>query len=182
MKKMISSLALLFAGAAILCAAPVDANGMFKRYNKKTFAPADWGPNMAPQHAKLINLTVKPSEDPKKSNVLTIDTTKGGGVPMRHVKGIPCKPGDKIIITADVKVAGRFGITLNKYGKKGFLRDQGQSYRLLDKKTPIKFETVLTEDKVPKDLFKIHVILDFPKGKISTLENLKIEHIPAAKK
>ena len=101
MKKMISSLALLFAGAAILCAAPVDANGMFKRYNKKTFAPADWSPNMAPKHAKLINLTVKPSEDPKKSNVLTIDTTKGGGVPLRHVKGIPCKPGDEIIITAE---------------------------------------------------------------------------------
>lgn len=137
---------------------------------------------MAPKQAKLIKLTVKPSEDPKKSNVLHIDTTKGSYLPLRHVKGIPCKPGDKIIITADVKVAGGFSITLNKYGKKGFLRDQGQSYRLLGRKTPVKFETVLTEDKVPKDLFKVHVIMTFPKGKVSTIENLKIEHIPAAAK
>lgn len=177
-----SAVVLLFAGAALVCAAPVDMNGQFKRYSKKSLAPVDWGLNMAPAAAKKIKVTVQPSQDPKQSNVLIVDTTKGSGAPLRHTKGFPCKAGDKVVFSADVTAVGGFSVNFTKYGKKGFLKSQGKGFRLLGRKTPVKFEIVLTEDKNPKILHKVHMVMNFPKGKISRVENLKVELIPAAAK
>ena len=180
MKKCMFAAVLLFAGTALVRAADVDMNGQFKRYSK-TFAPADWGLNMSRAQAQSIKLTVQPSTDPAKSNVLVIDTTKStNGAPLRHTKGFACKAGDKLIFSADVTLVGSITFDFNKYGRKGFLRSQKKGYRLLGKKTPVKFELVLNEDTPPKELYKVHMVMHFQKGKVSKVENLKIDLIPAA--
>ncbi|MBR2425497.1 MAG: hypothetical protein IKB16_02025 [Lentisphaeria bacterium] len=180
MKKVIFVIALVFAGAILLSAAEVNINGNFKWYSKKTLRPEQWGLNMNPAQAQQIKLTVTPVEDKTKSNVLTIDCTKGKSAPLRNTKAILCKAGDKITVTADVTVKGSFSFTWSKYGKKGFLRAQGKAFRLLGKKTTVKFETILTEDKPAKELYRVHLVMNFPGGKVSTVENVKVDLIPAA--
>ena len=181
MKKSMLAAVLLLAGYALVCAADADVNGQFKRYSK-TFAPADWGLNMSRAQAQNIKVTVEPSTDPAKSNVLVVDTTKSAqGAPLRHTKGINCKAGDKLILTADVTAIGSISFDFNKYGRKGFLRSQKKGYRLLGRKTQVKFELVLNEDTPPKELYRVHMVMHFPKGRVSKVENLKVELIPAAK-
>ena len=179
MKKCMFAAVLLLTGSALVCAADADVNGQFKRYSK-TFAPADWGLNMSRAQAQTIKVTVQPSTDPAKSNVLVVDTTKSThGAPLRHTKGFACKAGDKLILSADITAIGSISFDFSKYGRKGFLRSQRKGYRLLGRKTPVKFELLLNEDNPPKELYKIHMIMHFPKGKVSKVENLKVELIPA---
>ena len=179
MKKCMFAAVLLFAGAILLSAAEVKINGDFKWYSKKTLRPEQWGLNMSPAQAQQIKLTVTPVEDKTKSNVLTIDCTKGKSAPLRNTKPILCKAGDKITVTADVTAKGGIAFTWSKYGKKGFLRQQSKGFRLLGKKTTVKYETILTEDKPAKELYRVHLIMNFPGGKVSTVENVKVDLIPA---
>ena len=178
MKKVIPVIALVFAGAILLSAAEVKINGDFKHYSKKTLAPEGWGLNMAPANAKKVKLTVTPVEDKTKSNVLTLDTTLCSA-PLRDTKPILCKAGDKITVTADVTAKGGFSFTWSKYGKKGFLRQQSKGFRLLGKKTTVKYETILTEDKPAKELYRVHLVMHVPKGGICQVENVKVDLIPA---
>jgi hypothetical protein len=180
MRKSLFAAVLLFAGSALVSAVDADVNGQFKRYSKN-FAPADWGLNMSRAQAQSIKLTVQPSTDPAKSNVLVIDTTKSSyGAPLRHTKGFACKAGDKLILSADVTAIGSISFDFTKYGRKGFLRSQKKGYRLLGKKVLVKFELLLNEDNPPKELYKVHMVMHFPKGKVSKVENLKVDLIPAA--
>ena len=180
MKKSMLAAVLFLAGAAFVCAADADVNGQFKRYSK-TFTPLDWGLNMSKAQAQSIKVTVQPSTDSAKSNVLVVDTTQStNGAPLRHTKGIPCKAGDKLILSADITAKGSISFDFTKYGRKGFLRSQKKGFRLLGRKTPVKFELILNEDNPPKELYRVHMVMHFPKGRVSKVENLKVELIPVA--
>ncbi len=174
MKKTIAA-TLILAGALTLSAAPaIDGFGKITPSGNL----AEWTLNMSPAQAKTIKIT--PVKNEAGQVVVTVDGTAfQKNVPLRHAKGILCKAGDKIVVTFDVKTAGSIKVSLHKYGDKGLMPSQTQAFRLMNRKTSVKFEFVLTEPAGNK-LFRVNPVLEFPGKVVSTAENLKIELIPAA--
>ena len=175
MKKTIA--VIFLAGTVALGAAPLlEGFGKVTRSGNLEL----WGLNMGAEQRKMVKISLVKNEAGK--DVMTVDGKEyKNNIPVRHTKGFLCKAGDKIVVTADVKVVGSFGITLHKYAKDGLLLSQAQKFRLMNRKTPVKFEFVLTEP-AGKTLYRVNPVLEFPGKGVSTAENLKIELIPATPK
>ena len=178
MKKTLMALTLSLASAIALQGAVLtDIDGNFDKIDKKGM-PAKWRINMGPKMAAQVKLTIQ--KDDKGVGTLTVDAT---GTPKNDVPlmgtAIRCKAGDKIIVTADVKTSGTFGLGFYRYAEKALMKGmKHQTFRIMNRKTTVKAEFIMTDD-ADKKLFRVTPVLNVQKGKVTTISNVKYELITA---
>ncbi len=178
MKKTLMALTLSLASAIALQGAVLtDVDGNFDKIDKKGM-PAKWRINMGPKMAAQVKLTIQ--KDDKGVGTLTVDAT---GTPKNDVPlmgtAIRCKAGDKIIVTADVKTSGSFGLNFYRYAEKALMKGmKAKTFRIMNRKTTVKAEFIMTDD-VDKKLFRVTPVLNVQKGKVTTISNVKYELITA---
>ena len=178
MKKTLMALTLSLASAIALQGAVLtDIDGNFDKIDKKGM-PAKWRINMGPKMAAQVKLTIQ--KDDKGVGTLTVDAT---GTPKNDVPlmgtAIRCKAGDKIIVTADVKTSGSFGLNFYRYAEKALMKGmKAKTFRIMNRKTTVKAEFIMTDD-ADKKLFRVTPVLNVQKGKVTTISNVKYELITA---
>ena len=180
MKKTLMALTLSLASAIALQGAVLtDIDGNFDKIDKKGM-PAKWRINMGPKMAAQVKLTIQ--KDDKGVGTLTVDAT---GTPKNDVPlmgtAIRCKAGDKIIVSADVKTSGSFGFSFYRYadGKKPLMKGmKAKTFRIMNRKTTVKAEFIMTDD-ADKKLYLVKPVLIMPKGKVTSISNVKYELITA---
>ena len=178
MKKTLMALTLSLASAIALQGAVLtDVDGNFDKIDKKGM-PAKWRINMGPKMAAQVKLTIQ--KDDKGVGSLTVDAT---GTPKNDVPlmgtAIRCKAGDKIIVTADVKTSGSFGLNFYRYAEKALMKGMKvKTFRIMNRKTTVKAEFIMTDD-ADKKLFRVTPVLNVQKGKVTTISNVKYELITA---
>lgn len=178
MKKTLMALTLSLASAIALQGAVLtDIDGNFDKIDKKGM-PAKWRINMGPKMAAQVKLTIQ--KDDKGVGTLTVDAT---GTPKNDVPlmgtAIRCKAGDKIIVTADIKTSGSFGLGFYRYAEKALMKGmKTKTFRIMNRKTTVKAEFIMTDD-ADKKLFRVTPVLNVQKGKVTTISNVKYELITA---
>jgi hypothetical protein len=188
MKTTFLTLGIAFASAIVLHAAPVtQIDGNFEKIDKNGM-PAKWRVNMGQKMAKLLKISV--TKDEKGIGTLTVDAagTPKNTVPMMG-SAIRCKAGDKIIVSADVKTSGSFGLTFYRYAEKALMKGMKiKSFRIMNRKTTVKAEFIMTDDVPAKNakadnskykLFRVTPVLVLPAGKVSSISNVKYELVTA---
>lgn len=178
MKKTLITLTLSLASAIALQGAVLtDIDGNFDKIDKKGM-PAKWRINMGPKMAAQVKLTIQ--KDDKGVGTLTVDAT---GTPKNDVPmmgtAIRCKAGDKIIVSADVKTSGSFGLGFYRYAEKALMKGmKAKTFRIMNRKTTVKAEFIMTDD-ADKKLFRVTPVLNMQKGKVTSISNVKYELITA---
>lgn len=118
MKTTIAALAVILAAGSLLAGEKVEINGEFKQLNPEKTAPDGWIKNFA-NKPDIGTLEVVPAREIDE-NAVRITTTKLH-TPIYTKKSYPVKPGDTIIMEADVKGKGGAGLHVNFYDKTGFI-------------------------------------------------------------
>lgn len=178
MKKTLLTLGFAFASALVLQAAPLThLDGNFEKLDKNG-RPAKWRLNMGPKMANMVKISV--TKDDKGVNTVTVDTkaTPKNSAPLMG-SAIKCKAGDKIIVSADVKTAGSFSFGFYRYSAKALMKGMpAKSFRIMNRKTTVKAEFVMTDDAKLK-LDRVTPVLNLPANKVSSISNVKYELITA---
>ena len=180
MKTTLLTLGIAFASAIALQGAVLtDLDGNFEKIDKKGL-PVKWRVNMGTKMAAQLKISV--TKDDKGVNTLTVDAA---GTPKNDVPWmgphIRCKAGDKIIVSADVKTSGSFGFSFYRYadGKKPLMKGmKAKTFRIMNRKTTVKAEFIMTDD-ADKKLYLVKPVLIMPKGKVTSISNVKYELITA---
>lgn len=180
MKKTLLTLCLTFAATLLLQGAPVYETKNFEKIQKNGM-PDGWRFNAGAKAIKQVKYQIKKNEKTgKKTFIVDLKALPKYTMPIMF-SGVKCKAGDKLIITAKAKVSGTLSFTLYRYGKGLMKSIKPKSFRIMNRMTTIKAEFIMTDD--PKDkLSKVTTTVYVPAGKVTEIEDIKIELLPAAAK